>query len=57
MGEGAHVAVEEGELVLALVEPDEVAARVHQADCELLEPSALPIWFDRGREEVDKTTA
>ena len=34
VGEGAHVPVQEGELVLALIEPDVVAARVHQPEQE-----------------------
>ena len=41
VGEGAHVAVEEGELVLALVEPHEVAPRVHQPHQE--EPGLAPL--------------
>ena len=43
VGEGPHVTVEEGELVLALVEPDEVPPRVHQPHQELTTK-----WLRRG---------
>ena len=41
VGEGPHVTVEEGELVLALIEPDEVPPRVHQPHQE--EPGLAPL--------------
>ena len=47
------MAVEEGELVLAVVEPDEVAARVHQPHQELPGLAALPAQLDGDLEEVD----
>ena len=51
--EGAHVAVEEGQLVLTLVEPDEVAPRVHQPHQELPRLAALARYLDGDLEEVD----
>ncbi|MCY4639266.1 MAG: hypothetical protein OXC94_02870 [Chloroflexi bacterium] len=53
VGEGPHVAVEEGDLVLAVVEPDEVAARVHQPHQELPGLAALTVHLDGDLEEVD----
>ncbi len=53
MGEGAHVTVEEGELVLALLEPAEVAARVHQPNEELPDSAGLSVQSDNDRELVD----
>ena len=53
VGGGAHVSIEEGQLVAALVEPDEVAARVHQTQQELPDLAPLARHLDRGREEVD----
>ena len=53
VGERPHVAVEEGDLVLAVVEPDEVAARVHQPHQELPGLAALASQLDGDLEEVD----
>ena len=46
VGERPHVAVEEGDLVLAVVEPDEVVARVHQPHQEV--PGPTPLTPDLG---------
>ena len=51
--EGADVRVEEGKLVLALVEPDEASARVHQPHQEKPGPVPLAREGDRDLEEVD----
>ena len=50
--ESPHVAVQEGELVLALVEPDEVSPRVHQPHQEEPGPAPLATEFHRHLEEI-----
>ena len=53
VGEGAHVPVEEGELVLALIELDIVAARVHQPEQQQPDRTPLAGQVDPDLEDVD----
>ena len=53
VGEGSDVSVEEGELVLALVEPDEVPPRVHQPHQEEPGLASHAGELDHDLEEVD----
>ena len=53
MPEGANVPIEEGELILALVEPGEVPSGVHQPHQEEPGPAPLACEVDRDLAEVD----
>ncbi len=53
MREGPHVAIEKTDLILALVDPREVAARVHQPHQKQPRLAARAVDIDEHLEEVD----
>ena len=53
IGESAHVAVEKGQLIAALIEPGELAPRVHQPQQELPRFAPFAADFHHHLEEID----